>query len=58
MRGPLSFKESDLKRAIRAAMKAGLEDYTVEITKKGSILIRPGKPESESETPNPWDEKP
>jgi hypothetical protein len=57
-RGPLTFKESDLMRAIKTAIKAGLHVAGFEITKAGSIVVHAGKPsEEESPAQNPWDQK-
>jgi hypothetical protein len=58
--GPLSFKETDVKRAIKSALKAGLQVAGVEINPKtGSIMVHTGKPgellaEDEDDEPNPW----
>jgi hypothetical protein len=58
-RGPLSFKESDLMRAIKCAIKAGLHVAGYEITKAGSIVVHVGKPAEQTEPDsNPWDIKP
>jgi hypothetical protein len=56
-RGPLSFKETDLMRAINCAIKAGLHVAGFEITKAGSIVVHAGKPAEEPVTENPWDVK-
>jgi hypothetical protein len=58
MRGPLSFKETDLVRAIKSALKAGLHVAGFEVNPKtGSILVHVGKPNDEPVTRNPWNEK-
>jgi hypothetical protein len=44
-RGPLSFKETDLLRALKTAIKAGLHVAGFEITKAGSIVVHAGKPD-------------
>jgi hypothetical protein len=49
-RGPLSFKETDLMRAIKCALKAGLQVAGFEITKAGSIVVHAGKPAGQKET--------
>jgi hypothetical protein len=53
-RGPLGFKESDLIRAIKSALKAGLKVAGFEINPKtGSIVVHTSddeKPEADS-----WD---
>lgn len=56
-RGPLSFKETDLVRAIKSALKAGLQVSGFKITKAGSIVIMTGQPAEASLAQNPWDEK-
>ena len=38
------WRQTDLKRAIAAAEKAGLKDYRVEIAPDGTISIVVGKP--------------
>src|SRR6185312_14140454 len=43
-RGSLTFKETDLRRAIKSAIKAGLHISGFEITKAGSIVVHAGKP--------------
>ncbi len=43
MRGPCLFKESDVKRATRAVIAAGLEVASVQIDKTGSIVVTPAK---------------
>ena len=56
-RGPLSFKETDLVRAINSAVKAGLHVAGFEINPKtGCILVHVGKPTAET-TQNEWDVK-
>jgi hypothetical protein len=57
MRGPLSFKETDLVRAIKSALKAGLQVAGFEITKAGSIVVMTCKPAEAPLAQNPWDEK-
>ena len=57
-RGPLSFKETDLVRAIKSAIKAGLHVAGFEINPKtGSILIHAGEPPDGPRILNPWDEE-
>jgi len=57
-RGPLSFKETDLVRAIKSAIKAGLQVAGFEINPKtGSIVVHVRKPDDEPLTQNPWDDK-
>ncbi len=47
-RGPLTFKETDLMRALRCAPKAGLQVVSYEITKAGSILVHTGQPANDN----------
>jgi hypothetical protein len=57
-RGPLSFKGTDLERAIKHAKKAGLKVASVEInTKTGSILVHAGEPEAANDNniDDDWD---
>jgi transcription antitermination factor NusA-like protein len=44
-RGPLSFKQSDLTRAIKGALAAGLRVRSVEIDKDGKIVVVTVKPD-------------
>ena len=44
MRRPSSFKKTDLTRAARAVLAAGLDIARVEIKKDGAIVVFPGKP--------------
>jgi hypothetical protein len=57
-RGACNFRQTDLKRAIKAARAAGMEIARVEISKDGVIAMVPSKPEERvderSET-NEWD---
>jgi hypothetical protein len=43
-RRPCLFRETDLSRAIRAVLAAGLNVARAEITKDGVISVVPGKP--------------
>jgi hypothetical protein len=55
-RGPISFKGTDLKRAINTAKEAGLEVSHFEITKAGSIIVHVSKADGRvTEAGNPWD---
>ena len=50
----LTFRSSDLVRAVKATKLAGVDVARYEISKEGSIIIIPGKPPdvtSESMTP-------
>jgi hypothetical protein len=59
-RGPLTFRASDLTRAIKAATVAGMSIGRVEIDRDGTIVIVPGTPameEPQSDRPvNEWDD--
>jgi hypothetical protein len=56
VRGPLGFKESDVVRAIKSVLKAGLAIARLEIDPQSGriVIITGGKPE-ETDTSNPWD---
>jgi hypothetical protein len=56
-RGPLTFKETDLMRAIKCAIKAGLQVAGFEITKAGSILVHVGEPANDNaaQLDDDWD---
>ena len=57
-RGPISFKGTDLKRAINTAKEAGLEVSHFEITKAGSIVVHVSKAHGGNgvtEAENSWD---
>jgi hypothetical protein len=41
-RGPLTFKGTELKRALASAKDAGFEVVSFEITKAGSIVVHVG----------------
>lgn len=55
MRGPCSFRLSDIQRAIRAAEKAGKTVAGYKVEPDGSITIMLGKPE-EPELAKPEEE--
>jgi hypothetical protein len=55
-RGACSFRESDVRRAIRAARAAGIEIGRIEVDKDGKIVVVAGKPaEAEAKPANEWD---
>jgi hypothetical protein len=51
MRGPLSFKKTDVTRAIQAVLAAGREIDRVEVGKDGSIIVVTGKPDEQNASP-------
>jgi hypothetical protein len=46
-RGPQSFKQTDLTKAIKAAVKAGVQGWRVEIV-NGKIIVAGGEPDGVS----------
>jgi hypothetical protein len=54
-RGPLTFRQQDVTRALRAAVAAGLDVKGYEIDKAGKIVVIIGKPEEPTGAGNPWD---
>ena len=57
-KGLLTFKETDLRRAIRASQKAGLSIVRVEIDRDGKIVVVVGEGSGNStiqEEANEWD---
>jgi hypothetical protein len=55
-RGPASFRQSDVTRAIRATRKAGVVPSRVEIDRNGKIIIIAGTADPVGdEEPNEWD---
>jgi hypothetical protein len=57
-RGPCTFKEVDLVRALRAAKKAGVNIARAEVARDGTIVLvlnRDGETPPDSER-NEWDE--
>jgi hypothetical protein len=59
MRRPCTFKKTDVTRATKAVLAAGLDIARVEIAKDGAIIVVPGKPDQSadrgSEDRNEWD---
>lgn len=57
-RGPLTFRQQDLVRALKGAKAAGIEIARVEIDKAGKIVMVTGKPSTDlpPASENPWDE--
>jgi hypothetical protein len=56
-RGPCTFRQTDLKRAVKGARAGGIEIVRVEITKDGKIIIVPGKSKEavDDRSENEWD---
>jgi hypothetical protein len=58
-RGPLTFKQQDVTRAIRAAKAAGIEVQRIEIEIEPHKIVvvagKPTEPDREEATPNEWD---
>ena len=46
-RGPCTFRQQDVTRALRATIAAGMEVQRIEIDRMGKIVIVTGKPEGE-----------
>ncbi|MGZ8403056.1 MAG: hypothetical protein ACXWVR_07230 [Rhodoplanes sp.] len=53
--GPMPFKVTSVKRAVRAAQSVGLDVRRVKIGKDGCIELDVGKPATDAHQ-NPWDE--
>ena len=43
-RGPLTFRQQDVTRALRATVAAGIEVRRIEIDKNGKIVVVAGSP--------------
>ena len=55
-RGPCTFRQQDVTRALKATVAAGLNVQRVQIGKDGKIIIETGKPEAADRAePNEWD---
>jgi hypothetical protein len=57
-RGPSTFRQQDVTRALRATVAAGIEVERVEIDKDGKIVVVASKvkqPGEEGSTVNEWD---
>jgi len=52
-RSASTFRQTDLKRAIRAARAADLEIARIEIEKDGRIIVVPGKPPESQDNESP-----
>jgi hypothetical protein len=49
-RGAQTFKQGDITRAIKAAVKAGVKDWRVEIDRDGKIIVVAAAPASAPDT--------
>ena len=60
MRRPCIFKKTDVTRATKAVLAAGLEIAGVEVRKDGSIIVVPGRPretiQDDLREGNEWDD--
>ena len=58
-RGPHTFRQQDVTRALRATVAAGIEVRRIEIDKEGKIVVVAGKPPETShdggDQRNEWD---
>jgi hypothetical protein len=56
-RGPQTFRQNDVTRALRAVRNAGVEVLRVEVDKTGKIIVvTAGKNENQGQPePNSWD---
>ena len=52
-RGAHKFKQADVTKALKGAVKAGLAVKRVEIDREGKIIVFTGRPD---EAPNDWDD--
>jgi hypothetical protein len=55
-RGPCTFRQSDLTRAINAVKAAGESVARIEVDSAGKIVIVTGKGDSVTSSSNPWDD--
>jgi hypothetical protein len=57
MRAPLAFKKTDVTRAVKGVIAAGMLVTRIEIEKDGKIIVVPGKPNEIGNLQiNEWDE--
>jgi hypothetical protein len=58
-RGPSTFRQQDLTRALKATVGAGLSIARIEIDRSGKIVVFPGRPQDVQDVAeveaNPWD---
>jgi hypothetical protein len=55
-RSPCLFRETDVRRAVKATRSSGLEVGRIEITQDGRIVVFPCEPAEANDHDNPWDE--
>ncbi len=59
-RGPCTFRQQDVTRALRATVAAGIEVQRIEIDKGGKIVVvaekLPESPCDGKDEPNEWDD--
>jgi hypothetical protein len=53
-RGACTFKQTDVTKAVKAVVAAGVEVARVEVDRDGRIIVITGKPNGSTVT-NPWD---
>lgn len=57
-RGPCTFKQQDVTRALRATVAAGIAVQRIEIDREGKIVVVTGKPQEvvdDGKGENEWD---
>jgi hypothetical protein len=55
-RGPLPFRQTDVARAVRGAIAAGLSVQRVEVDKAGKIVVVVGTTGKATDERNEWDD--
>jgi hypothetical protein len=55
-RAPSIFRQSDITRAIRGALAAGVENVRVEIAKDGRLVIITTIAPAQTKSENEWDQ--
>jgi hypothetical protein len=54
-RGPATFKQQDLSRALKAVVTAGVKVARIEIDKAGKIVLVTGENKDTATPENEWD---